>query len=133
MDRAEVEAVLEREVRPQLRTHGGNIELIEVTEDGVVRFWLTGACGGCNPRYDRVALVRELEQSSPGLRFRPEGDCGRRDTVLAVCGCPVQCALRPEERENPRVIPVRNPEELPWTRALLARLAPPSPHSIGGF
>ena len=47
MNREDVEAVLEREVRPQLRTHGGNIELMEVTEDGVVRFRLTGACAGC--------------------------------------------------------------------------------------
>ena len=66
MDRKEVEAVLEREVRPQLRTHGGDIELIEVTENGVVRFRLTGACAGCpaanitNEELVKAALNEQL-------------------------------------------------------------------------
>ena len=34
-------------VRPQLQADGGDCELIDVTDDGVVRVRLTGACGGC--------------------------------------------------------------------------------------
>ena len=28
-------------------------------------------CGGCNPRYDRVAAARRLEAAFPGLTFTP--------------------------------------------------------------
>ncbi len=42
----EVEQVLNK-VRPALEADGGGIELVEVTEDGLVRVRLTGACGGC--------------------------------------------------------------------------------------
>ncbi|MFH1504160.1 MAG: NifU family protein [Candidatus Omnitrophota bacterium] len=41
-----VEKALE-EVRPALRADGGNVELVDVTEDGIVRVRLTGACGCC--------------------------------------------------------------------------------------
>ena len=34
-------------IRPSLMADGGNIELVEVTPDGVVKVRLTGACGGC--------------------------------------------------------------------------------------
>lgn len=35
------------DVRPKLQADGGDIELIDVTEDGVVKVKLLGACGGC--------------------------------------------------------------------------------------
>lgn len=41
-----VKEVIEK-IRPQLQSHGGNVELIDVTEDGVVKVRLTGACAGC--------------------------------------------------------------------------------------
>ncbi len=41
-----VEAALEK-IRPYLVADGGNIELVEVTEDMVVKVRLTGACHGC--------------------------------------------------------------------------------------
>ena len=41
-----VEIALEQ-VRPALRADGGDVELVEVTDDGVVKVRLTGACGGC--------------------------------------------------------------------------------------
>lgn len=34
-------------VRPSLQADGGDVELIEVSEEGVVKVKLTGACGGC--------------------------------------------------------------------------------------
>ena len=45
--REQVEKVLNEEVRPMLSMHGGNIELVEVTDDGTVKVRLTGGCGGC--------------------------------------------------------------------------------------
>jgi Fe-S cluster biogenesis protein NfuA len=41
-----IEAALEK-IRPFLQRDGGDVELVEVTEDGVVKVKLTGACGGC--------------------------------------------------------------------------------------
>ncbi len=35
------------EIRPNLQADGGDIELIDVTEDGVVKVRLRGACSGC--------------------------------------------------------------------------------------
>jgi Fe-S cluster biogenesis protein NfuA len=45
--RDRIEKVLEEEVRPMLAMHGGNIELIEVTDEGLVKVRLTGGCVGC--------------------------------------------------------------------------------------
>lgn len=41
-----VEKVLEQ-VRPALQADGGDVELVEVTDDGIVKVKLTGACGSC--------------------------------------------------------------------------------------
>ena len=35
------------DIRPQLQADGGDIELVEVTEDGIVKVRLVGACSGC--------------------------------------------------------------------------------------
>jgi len=34
-------------IRPALQADGGDVELVDVTEDGIVRVALTGACGSC--------------------------------------------------------------------------------------
>ncbi|GAI24486.1 unnamed protein product [marine sediment metagenome] len=34
-------------VRSFLQADGGDVELVEITEEGVVRVKLTGACAGC--------------------------------------------------------------------------------------
>ncbi len=41
-----VEAALMK-IRPALQADGGDVELVEVTADGVVKVKLTGACSGC--------------------------------------------------------------------------------------
>jgi Fe-S cluster biogenesis protein NfuA len=42
----EVKKVLET-IRPALQADGGDVELVEVTADGVVKVKLVGACGHC--------------------------------------------------------------------------------------
>jgi len=42
----QVEKVLEK-IRPALQKDGGDVELVDVTPDGVVKVRLTGACQGC--------------------------------------------------------------------------------------
>jgi len=44
--RERVEEVLDQ-VRPTLQADGGDIDLLDVSEDGVVKVQLTGACGSC--------------------------------------------------------------------------------------
>ena len=43
---AEIEKILEANVRPKLADHYGNIELVSV-EDGIVEVKLLGQCKGC--------------------------------------------------------------------------------------
>jgi len=35
------------EIRPALQADGGDVELVDVTPDGIVKVKLTGACHGC--------------------------------------------------------------------------------------
>ncbi|MGE4317786.1 MAG: NifU family protein [Deferribacterales bacterium] len=44
--RERVEEVLDQ-VRPTLQADGGDITLLDVSEDGIVKVQLTGACGSC--------------------------------------------------------------------------------------
>jgi Fe-S cluster biogenesis protein NfuA len=57
--REAIEAVLEK-TRPGLRADGGDVELVDVTEDGVVKLRLTGACHGCP--MSRVTLHHWIEK-----------------------------------------------------------------------
>ncbi|MDD5614176.1 MAG: NifU family protein [Candidatus Omnitrophica bacterium] len=41
-----VQQVLEQ-LRPMLKMDGGDVELIDVTADGIVKVRLKGACGSC--------------------------------------------------------------------------------------
>jgi Fe-S cluster biogenesis protein NfuA len=41
-----VERVLD-EIRPALQADGGNVQLVEITEDGIVKLDMVGACAGC--------------------------------------------------------------------------------------
>ena len=38
------------EIRPHLQADGGDVEFVDVTEDGVVKVRLLGACEGCPMR-----------------------------------------------------------------------------------
>ncbi len=55
-------------VRPGLVADGGNAELVSVTEDGLVRLELQGACAHCPAREMTRRLVLE-----PALRARVPG------------------------------------------------------------
>ncbi|MDO8848661.1 MAG: NifU family protein [Coriobacteriia bacterium] len=44
--RERVQAALDK-IRPALQADGGDVELVEVTDDGVVKVALQGACRGC--------------------------------------------------------------------------------------
>ena len=44
--RETLESVLDEHVRPLLRSHGGDLEVLDTT-DGVLRFRFRGKCSGC--------------------------------------------------------------------------------------
>lgn len=56
--RAKVEEVISA-VRPMLQADGGDVELVEVDEDNVVKVRLKGACDGCPMA--RITLKRGIE------------------------------------------------------------------------
>ncbi|MFC1584307.1 NifU family protein [Fibrobacterota bacterium] len=58
MDKQQVQEAL-NEIRPMLQADGGDVSLVDVTEDGIVKVQLTGACGGCP--MSQMTLSRGIE------------------------------------------------------------------------
>ena len=46
IDRTKVQEVIDR-VRPMLQRDRGDVQLVEITEDNIVKVKLQGACGSC--------------------------------------------------------------------------------------
>ena len=67
--RAKVEEVL-GQVRPMLQADGGDVELVEVSEDGVVSVRLTGACGSCpmSTMTLKMGIERALKERVPEVK-----------------------------------------------------------------
>jgi len=57
-------------IRPALQADGGDMELIEITPDGIVRIRLLGACVGCpsSSMTLRVGIERNLKAHIPEIR-----------------------------------------------------------------
>ncbi len=55
-----VEAALET-VRPYLKADGGDVKIIEITEDGIVKVEMIGACGSCS--ISPITLKTGIEQA----------------------------------------------------------------------
>ncbi len=67
--REAVEAALEK-VRPYLQADGGDVELVEVTEDGIVKVRLRGACGACpmSQMTLKMGIERFLKKEVPEVK-----------------------------------------------------------------
>ena len=65
----QVKASLEN-IRGMLQADGGDVELVEVTDDGVVKVRLTGRCGTCpmSQMTLKMGVERQLKQDVPGVR-----------------------------------------------------------------
>lgn len=65
----EVKAVLEN-IRPALQADGGDVELVEVTDDGVVKVRLVGACGHCpmSTMTLKMGIERTIKEKIPGIK-----------------------------------------------------------------
>ncbi len=62
-------AALEK-VKPMLQADGGNVELVEVTPDGVVKLKLTGSCGCCpmSQMTLKMGIEKILKKEVPGIK-----------------------------------------------------------------
>jgi len=67
--RDKVKTVLEK-IRPNLQADGGDVELVEVSEEGVVRVRLTGACKGCpmSQMTLKMGIQRYLQREVPEVK-----------------------------------------------------------------
>ena len=48
-------------VRPYLKADGGNVKVVEITKDGVVKVEMIGACGSCS--ISPITLKTGIEQA----------------------------------------------------------------------
>jgi len=55
-----VNEIIEK-IRPQLQMDGGDVELVDVTDDGVVKVRLQGHCRGC--AYSQMTLKLGIERA----------------------------------------------------------------------
>jgi Fe-S cluster biogenesis protein NfuA len=57
-------------VRPMLTADGGDVELVEVTDDGVVKLRLTGTCGCCpmSQMTLKMGIEKVLREEVPGIK-----------------------------------------------------------------
>jgi Fe-S cluster biogenesis protein NfuA len=55
------------EIRPALEADGGDVELVDVSEQGVVKVRLTGACRGCPMGMQtlKLGVEKHLKQKVP--------------------------------------------------------------------
>jgi Fe-S cluster biogenesis protein NfuA len=56
-------------VRPSLQADGGDVELVDIDEEGVVKVRLTGACGGCpmSQMTLKMGIEKVLKQNVPEI------------------------------------------------------------------
>lgn len=64
-----VSKAIER-IRPNLQADGGDVALVDVTEDGVVKVKLLGACHGCpmSQMTLKMGIQKYLQKEVPGVK-----------------------------------------------------------------
>ncbi len=69
MLKEKVEKALEK-VRPSLQADGGDVELVDVNEDGTVHVKLQGACAGCpmSTMTLKMGIEKILKQNVPEIK-----------------------------------------------------------------
>jgi Fe-S cluster biogenesis protein NfuA len=57
-------------IRPALQADGGDVELVEVSDDGVVKVRLVGACGHCpmSTMTLKMGIEKTLMAKVPGVK-----------------------------------------------------------------
>ncbi len=57
-------------IRPALQRDGGDVELVEVSDDGVVKVKLQGACGGCpmSQMTLKMGIEKVVKEAVPAIK-----------------------------------------------------------------
>jgi Fe-S cluster biogenesis protein NfuA len=68
LDLVKIQEVLDM-MRPYLQADGGDVELVDVTPEGVVKVKLQGACGTCpSSTYTlKMGIEEQMKQQVPGV------------------------------------------------------------------
>jgi Fe-S cluster biogenesis protein NfuA len=68
---ARIEQVLDKHVRPDLRSDRGDIAVVGIDQDNIVQVRLTGACQGCSSSIFTLSMRVEaiLKAQVPEIRF----------------------------------------------------------------
>ena len=69
-----VEHMLQTDVNPQLANHGGQVQLVEITADGIAILQFGGGCNGCSmidekemvAKFSEISGVRDITEHSRG-------------------------------------------------------------------
>ncbi len=57
-------------IRPSLQADGGDVELVDVSEDGIVKVRLTGACRGCpmSQMTLKMGIEKAIKKQIPAVK-----------------------------------------------------------------
>ncbi|MBN1365727.1 MAG: NifU family protein [Syntrophaceae bacterium] len=57
-------------IRPSLQADGGDVELVDVSEDGIVKVRLTGACQGCpmSQMTLKMGIEKVIKKQVPAIK-----------------------------------------------------------------
>ncbi|BCB95598.1 NifU family protein [Dissulfurispira thermophila] len=69
LDRTKVEEVINR-IKPYLKRDGGDVELVDITNDNIVKVKLVGACGTCPMSIMTLkgGIETEMKKAIPELK-----------------------------------------------------------------
>ncbi|TXT63176.1 MAG: hypothetical protein BAJALOKI3v1_420025 [Promethearchaeota archaeon] len=69
VNKDKVKEVIDK-IRPSLQRDGGDVELLEITEDGVVKVRLQGHCAGCVHAQQtlKLGIERAVKQFVPDVK-----------------------------------------------------------------
>ncbi len=69
MDKEKIKQVIDK-IRPQLQMDGGDCEIVDITDDGVVKVRLLGHCAGCpySQQTVKMGIERALKQFVPEVK-----------------------------------------------------------------
>ena len=58
------------DIRPALQADGGDVELVEVTDDGIVKVRLQGACGSCpmSQMTLKMGIEKRIKDEIPSVK-----------------------------------------------------------------
>ena len=64
-----IEQALDK-IRPMLMADGGNVDLVEVTDDGIIKLKLTGTCGCCpmSQMTLKMGIEKLLKEDIPEIK-----------------------------------------------------------------